>query len=70
MEEDEDEGCKNWSERVRYNPHIELPENLKKIYERVYKVHESCSYPVKKAVSEKYTDCYEIINEILKNALQ
>ena len=25
MDEDDDEACRNWSERVRYNPHIELP---------------------------------------------
>lgn len=37
MDEDDDEACRAWSEKVRYNPHIELPENLKKIYERVYK---------------------------------
>lgn len=50
MDEDDDQVCRDLSEKIRYNPHMELPENFKKVYERVYKVHEGCSYPVKKAI--------------------
>lgn len=71
LDEDDDAVCNELSEKIRYNPHAELPENYKKIYERVYKVNEACSYPVKKAIkNEAYINCYEILNEIFKGCFK
>ena len=36
---------------MRYNPHIELPDNYKKVYEKVYDPKRECSYPTKKAIN-------------------
>lgn len=32
LDEDDDAICNELSEKIRYNPHAELPENYKKIY--------------------------------------
>lgn len=71
LDEDDDQSCRDLSEKIRYNPHIELPENFRKVYERVYKFHEDCTYPVKKAVKNTaYITCYEVLNDILKNCFK
>lgn len=36
LEDEEDQTTRTLTDKVRYNPHIELPEGFKKIYERVY----------------------------------
>lgn len=55
--------CRELSEKIRYNPHIELPDNYKKIYERVYKTNQACTHPVKKAIKNTaYVACFEILN--------
>lgn len=56
------------TEKVKYNPHIELPENYKKIYERIYEPKKECSYPTKKAIkNDSFITCYEVVNELLFN---
>lgn len=66
LEEEEDHATRNLTEKVRYNPHIDLPEGYKKIYERVYEPKKECSYPTKKAIgNDSLTTCYEVVNELL-----
>lgn len=62
FDDDDDEICNSLTEKVRYNPHVDLPDNFKKIYERNYKINETFSYPVQKAIKNKYVACYEIVH--------
>lgn len=50
MDEDDDEACQIWSEKVRYNPQIDLPQNFKKVTERVYKTNQNLSYTLKQGI--------------------